>query len=62
VGTLQALFLPAVQHELVQGHRTAHGGRQAVALLYRQDDLDRRGEEGGGQSDSHVLSMEPQTG
>lgn len=36
-----ALLLPAVNHQLVQSHRAAHGRRQPVALLYGQDHLQR---------------------
>lgn len=34
------LLLPAVQHQLVQGHGAAHGCRQSVALFDRQDHLE----------------------
>lgn len=38
-GSLRSLSLPTIQHELVQHHGTVHGGRQAVAFLYRFNDL-----------------------
>lgn len=34
-----AFLLPAEKHELVQGHGAAHGRREPVALLYRQNYL-----------------------
>lgn len=34
-----SILLPTVQHELVQGCWTVHGGRQAVILLDGIDDL-----------------------
>ena len=34
------LLLPAVQHQLVQGHGAAHGCRQSVALFDRQNHLE----------------------
>lgn len=36
------LLLPAVQHQLVQSHGAAHGGRQPVALFDRQNHLERQ--------------------
>ncbi len=36
------LLLPAVQHQLVQRHRAAHRCRQPVALLDRQNHLERQ--------------------
>lgn len=38
-GALAGLLLPAVEHELVQGYRAAHGCWQTIALFHRQDDL-----------------------
>lgn len=37
--SLRSLSFPAVQHELVQHHRTVHGSRQTVAFIYRFDHL-----------------------
>lgn len=39
LGPMASLLLPAVQHELVQGHGAAHGCGQPVALLDGQDHL-----------------------
>lgn len=39
LGPMASLLLPAVQHELVQGHGAAHGCRQPVALLDGQNHL-----------------------
>lgn len=39
---LGAVFVPTIKHELVQGTGAAHGGRQAVSLLHRADDLEAR--------------------
>lgn len=36
-----AFLLPAEKHELVQGHGAAHGCREPVALLYRQNYLQK---------------------
>lgn len=36
------LLLPAVQHQLVQGHGAAHRCRQPVALFDRQNHLERQ--------------------
>lgn len=40
-GSLCPLSLPAIQHELVQHHRTVHGSRQSIALFYRFNHLNR---------------------
>lgn len=34
------IFLPAVEHQLVESSGTVHGGRQPVILLYGVDHLD----------------------
>lgn len=47
-----ALLLPAVNHQLVQSHGAAHGCRQPVSLLYRQDHL-----QGGHTVDIHTLVL-----
>lgn len=39
LGPMASLLLPAVQHELVQGHGAAHWRRQPVALLDGQNHL-----------------------
>ena len=36
---LGPVLVPAIEHELVQGARAAHGRRQAVPLLHGADDL-----------------------
>lgn len=41
LGTLGSVFLPAVQHELVQARRAVHGGGETVALLDRLYDLEK---------------------
>lgn len=37
-----AVFLPAVQHQLMQSTGTVHGGRQPVVLLYGIYDLQEK--------------------
>lgn len=34
LGPVVSLFLPAVQHQLVEGSRAVHRWREAVALIY----------------------------
>ncbi|TNN79359.1 hypothetical protein EYF80_010383 [Liparis tanakae] len=41
-GPMTPLLLPAVQHQLVQGHGAAHWCRQPVALLNRENHLERQ--------------------
>ena len=45
-GSLAALLLPAVQHELVQGSRAVHGRGQAVVLLHCVHHLRAASQEG----------------
>lgn len=51
LGPVVPLFLPAVQHQLVEGGGAVHGRREAVTFIHRLDDLD-----GGKRRHSHVFA------